>query len=279
MDELFTGTSPRVSPRAADDRHKPAADLWLPDRNSLSRGPRAMAIQPIWQAITHCDHGAGCTGCPWIGGAAGGTASPAHRALKWCSIAGLARPEGHGPRWTVLSAAGSALAGSASGLADSVCGPGKPARRCGSSWPPSCAPASWPACPSSTSWSWSPGRTSLPGPGQLCRRCRPLAGTPTGCQDCPNPASPASAAGASNAFVDMPATGPVECDIDAQHQTIVEYRPSWHQGRWQSLAQRCDRVGRRAPGSRRVAVHSGAASRLRRGRRRRGPEAALLVLA
>ena len=42
-----------------------------------------------------------------------------------------------------------APAGSVSGLAGSVCGPGKTARRCSSNWSPGCVPASWPACPSS----------------------------------------------------------------------------------------------------------------------------------
>ena len=41
-----------------------------------------------------------------------------------------------GPRWTALSAAGSASAGSASGSAGSACGQGKTARRRGSSCPP-----------------------------------------------------------------------------------------------------------------------------------------------
>jgi hypothetical protein len=52
------------------------------------------------------------------------------------------RPDrkGHGPRWTVLSAAGSAPAGSANGLAGSVSGTGKTARRCGPSWPPRSPP-------------------------------------------------------------------------------------------------------------------------------------------
>ncbi len=66
-------------------------------------------------------------------------------------------------------------------------------------------PASWPAWPASTSRSRSPDRTSVPGPGRLCRRRRPPAGTPARCQDCPDPASPASAAHASSAF---PRPGP-----------------------------------------------------------------------
>jgi len=37
--------------------------------------------------------------------------------------------------------------------------------------------------PASTSRSRAPGRTSVPGPGQLCRRRRPLSGTLTRCQD------------------------------------------------------------------------------------------------
>jgi hypothetical protein len=69
-------------------------------------------------------------------------------------------------------------------------------------------PASRPPCPASTSWSRSPGRTSLPGPGQLCRRHRPSAGTPARCQDWPNPVSPASAARASSAFPACPRPGP-----------------------------------------------------------------------
>lgn len=75
-------------------------------------------------------------------------------------------------------------------------------------------PVSWPACPASRSWSRPPGCTPLPGPGQLGRRCRPLAVGPAGCQDRPNPASPASAADASDVFPGMPATGSeVEYDI------------------------------------------------------------------
>ncbi len=77
-------------------------------------------------------------------------------------------------------------------------------RRRGSSWPSGLLgpPARYPRL--------GHGRLTArlcQGPGQLCRRRRPLAGTPIRCQDCPSPASSASAACASSAFPGMPATG------------------------------------------------------------------------
>jgi hypothetical protein len=81
-------------------------------------------------------------------------------------------------------AVGSAPAGSASGLAGSVCGPGKTARRRGSRWRRAADSVSWPACPASTSRSRASDRMSLPGAGRLCRWRRPPAGTPARCQDC-----------------------------------------------------------------------------------------------
>ena len=87
------------------------------------------------------------------------------------------------------------------------------------------------ACPASTSRSRAPGRTSVPGPGQLCRRRQPLSGTLTRCQDCANPAWPAPAAGADSAFPGMPATGSrVECDVGPRHLMNVECWPPWRQG-------------------------------------------------
>jgi hypothetical protein len=67
------------------------------------------------------------------------------RRSQRANLPGLHEPgrpdrKGHGPRWTVLSAAGSVPAGSANGLAGSVSGTGKTARRCGSSWPPRSPP-------------------------------------------------------------------------------------------------------------------------------------------
>jgi hypothetical protein len=64
-------------------------------------------------------------------------------------------------------------------LGGSVCSPGTAARRRSSIWPPSRPPDPRPACPASTSRSHAPGRTSVPGPGRLCR----LPGTLARCQD------------------------------------------------------------------------------------------------
>ncbi len=115
------------------------------------------------------------------------------------------------PRWTALSAGGrrrqprreARPAARARPLAGVVLA-GRGATR----------PASWPACSASTSGTRSPDRTSWRGPAQLCRRRRPLAGTPTRCPDCPNRASPATRSGA-------------ECDAGPRHLTIVVYRPPW----------------------------------------------------
>ncbi len=110
------------------------------------------------------------------------------------------------------SAAGSALAGSASGLAGSICGPGRTARRRGSSRLPSCPSPFWPACTASNvkaaaAWRHACAR----GPGQLCRGRQPLTGTQTRCHDC------------------------VEGDVGPRPLTTVEYWPSWRQGRWQRM--------------------------------------------
>jgi len=51
------------------------------------------------------------------------------------------------------------------------------------------------------------------------------AGSPTRCRDCPNPASPASAAGTSSAFPGMPATGPGGMRRRPRHRAIAGYRP------------------------------------------------------
>ncbi len=94
-------------------------------------------------------------------------------------------PEGHGPRRTVLSAAGSASADSASGSAGSA-GQDRsqalfqPAGR-------AARPALWP--PARRPLKVTSRARLCQGPGQLCHRRRPLSGTLTRCHDCANVAS------------------------------------------------------------------------------------------
>jgi hypothetical protein len=91
--------------------------------------------------------------------------------------------KGHGPRWTCCWLPGQLRQARSQAWArplGDVVSAGRHARR----------PSSWPACPASRSWITSAWLHAFAGTGQLRRRCRPLAGTPTGCQDCPNPASP-----------------------------------------------------------------------------------------
>jgi hypothetical protein len=126
------------------------------------------------------------------------------------------RPDrkGLGPRWTVLSAAGSAPAGSANGLAGSVSGTGKTARRCGSSWPPRSPPGLLARLPGIQVMVTSAWLYAFAGTGPA-RPPMSAAGCNTGrMPGLPEPGIPASAADASDVFPGMPGTGSeVEYDI------------------------------------------------------------------